>query len=140
MVERVPRFAHIAAVRYIGFAILASLLNLLSQRALLMLYGGAYAVALVVGTAVGLMVKFVLDKFWIFDDRGAITLADHGRQFGIYTLSGAGTTAIFWGMELLAWTIFHTHALVLAGGAIGLAIGYGVKYWLDRRFVFRRQP
>jgi len=135
------RAARIVTTRYVAFAILAGVLNLLSQRAVMALYDGplAVATALVVGTGVGLVAKFILDKFWIFEDRAAATLTDHGRQFGLYALSGAVTTTIFWGMELLSWTIFRTHRAALAGGTAGLAIGYAVKYRLDRRFVFRRR-
>ena len=46
------------------------------------------------------------------------------------------TTAIFWGTESLAWVIWQTDLAREAGALLGLAVGYMVKYRLDRRFVF----
>jgi putative flippase GtrA len=135
-----PPPVHITAPRYVAFAIVASGTNLLAQRGMLALYDGPFAidVAIALGTGMGLVLKFFLDKFWVFQDRARRGWVRHGRQFGLYTLSGGITTAIFWAMELLAWKFYHTRALLFAGGALGLAIGYSLKYWLDRRFVFGR--
>lgn len=95
-----------------------------------------FAAALVIGTGVGLVVKYVLDKRWIFDDRST-GLANHSRKFSLYALMGVFTTALFWGAETVAWLVWHTHAAREIGALVGLGIGYVVKYWLDRRFVFQ---
>ncbi|HWC63825.1 MAG TPA: GtrA family protein [Rhizomicrobium sp.] len=126
--------------RYIAFAAAASLANLGAQRGFLAVYDGPFAVtaAIVLGTGIGLVLKFLLDKFWIFEDRAERHWVDHGRQFGLYTLSGGVTTAIFWGTELLAWNLTRSQPMMLLGGAVGLTFGYSLKYWLDRRFVFGR--
>ncbi|MFD1195080.1 GtrA family protein [Seohaeicola saemankumensis] len=130
------------AVFYILFGILAAAANLGAQALvhavlppLAGLGGIAYWVALVFGTGVGLVVKYLLDKRWIFFDtsRG---LAAHGRQFSLYTLMGVATTVIFWGVQSIAFAIFGTRLMLYVGGAVGLAIGYVVKYRLDKRFVF----
>jgi putative flippase GtrA len=128
------------ASRYSAFAVAASLANLGAQRGFLALYDGPFAItaAIALGTGVGLVMKFVLDKYWIFEDRAERHWTEHGRQFGLYTLSGGVTTAIFWGTELLAWNLTHDHPMMLLGGAVGLTFGYSLKYWLDRRFVFGR--
>jgi putative flippase GtrA len=94
-----------------------------------------YWLALGVGTLIGLVVKYVLDKRWIFDDRST-GVAAHGRRFGLYTVMGLATTVIFWGMQTGFFHIFGTRTMLYVGGALGLAIGYVVKYRLDRRFVF----
>ena len=86
--------------RYSLFAVIATVMNLGTQRVSLAAYDGAAAllVAIFFGTGVGLVVKYLLDKYWIFADlRGGA--ATHGKQFGLYTLMGVATTAIFWGME-----------------------------------------
>ena len=126
-------------LRYAAFAVIAVLSNLGAQRAVLAVLpgGGGFVAALLVGTAVGLVVKYALDKRWIFQDRST-GVAAHGRRVSRYTLTGVVTTAIFWGSETLFWWAFGTHAMREVGAVIGLSIGYVMKYRLDRRFVFDR--
>lgn len=125
------------ALRYAAFAVVATLANLGAQRVVLAAFDmrGALAGAILAGTTVGLVVKYVLDKRWIFydDSRGA---AAHGRKFSLYTAMGVVTTMIFWGFETVFWYVWRTDAMRETGAVIGLAIGYAVKYELDRRFVF----
>ncbi|AXQ95948.1 GtrA family protein (plasmid) [Cereibacter azotoformans] len=126
-------------LRYGFFAVLATLANLGTQR--LVLLGGGEArlflPALAMGTLVGLVVKYLLDKQWIFFDRAA-GLGAHGRKFSLYTLMGVATTALFWGTETLFWWIGGTHAARETGAVLGLAVGYVVKYNLDKQYVFRQ--
>jgi len=126
-------------LRYAGFAVIAVLVNLATQRLVLAIGwpspGIGLAAAIAAGTATGLVVKYLLDKRWIFyDTQGG--LANHGRKFALYTTMGLITTAVFWGTETLFWLLWKTHAMREAGAVIGLAIGYITKYQLDRRFVF----
>ncbi len=124
-------------VWYALFAALSIVANLASQKLAFALYRGAAAVALSVGvgTAVGLVVKYALDKAWIF--RYAHRSVAHGmKTFVLYVAMGGATTAIFWGAEFGANALFHSEPARLAGGALGLVVGYVVKYRLDRRFVF----
>lgn len=124
-------------LRYTAFAVLATLVNLLTQRLVLAaIDGGAgFALAVFCGTATGLVVKYVLDRKWIFHDRST-GLATHGRKFGLYTAMGIVTTLIFWGTETAFWLAWRTELAREAGAVLGLAVGYVVKYNLDRRFVF----
>jgi putative flippase GtrA len=124
-------------LRYAAFAVLATLANLGTQR--LVLAGGddaaRFAVAVGAGTLVGLVVKYALDKRWIFGDRET-GLRAHGRKFTLYTVMGLVTTAIFWGTETAFWLLWRTDLMREAGAVLGLTVGYVVKYRLDRRFVF----
>lgn len=126
-------------LRYAAFAGLAMLANLAAQRGLLMVWPGSAATglapAIAFGTGAGLVVKYLLDKRWIFHDveRGARA---HGRKFALYTLMGVVTTVIFWGTETAFWLIWHSHVAREAGAVLGLTVGYAVKYRLDRRYVF----
>jgi putative flippase GtrA len=129
-------------LRYAGFAVLATLANLGAQRLVLAGLGpevvaeaAAFALAVAAGTAVGLVVKYMLDKRWIFDDRSTGARA-HGRRFGLYTVMGLVTTAIFWGTETAFWLLWGTDLMRELGAVLGLSVGYVVKYRLDRRFVF----
>ncbi|MEP3344954.1 MAG: GtrA family protein [Litoreibacter sp.] len=121
-------------LRYGIFAVLATFANLATQRVLLAGFGGL-AVAIFFGTLVGLVVKYILDKRWIFHDTSS-GVANHGKRFGLYSLMGVATTLIFWGFEYGFWSIWGTDLMRELGAIIGLAIGYVTKYNLDRRFVF----
>lgn len=128
------------ALRYAGFAAIATLANLGAQRAVLALGDGSqtgwFLTAMGVGTGVGLVVKYALDKRWIFYDttRGARA---QGAQFALYTVMGLVTTAIFWVTETVFWMIWGTDGARELGAILGLSVGYITKYLLDRRYVFR---
>nr|WP_255733633.1 GtrA family protein [Ruegeria sp. Ofav3-42] len=123
-------------LRYSCFAFLATVTNLGAQRVVFAAFGdNALIPAILVGTAVGLVLKYILDKRWIFYDLGAGFL-DHGKKFSTYTAMGIVTTAIFWGMETAFWLIWQTDLMRELGAILGLAIGYVVKFNMDRRFVF----
>jgi putative flippase GtrA len=88
-----------------------------------------------VGTAVGLVIKYILDKKYIFQFR-AKNISHDSFTFFLYTVMGIFTTIIFWGFEYAFDYIYDTKEMRYLGGIIGLAIGYYVKYKLDKRFVF----
>jgi len=129
----------VVAAKYALFAAVATGCNLGSQALMDRAYRGAVAVyaSLFVGTLVGLAVKYGLDKKFIFHD---LTQGFFGRgwQFVRYALTGVLTTAVFWGLELGAYHAFHSQAARYVGGAVGLALGYWLKYQLDKRLVFSR--
>nr|WP_255569821.1 GtrA family protein [Actibacterium sp. 188UL27-1] len=127
-------------MRYVVFALISTSVILGSQRLLLLIYSGwgAVELALVISTAAGLLVKYLLDKRWVFaDDRTSV--ADHTRQFSLYALMGVFPTLILWGVQYMFWLIWATPNMLTIGGVVGLAIGYVTKYQLDKRFVFNTQ-
>jgi hypothetical protein len=124
-------------VWYSIFAAISIAANIGSQKFAFWLYQGPFAVPLsvCVGTAMGLIIKYALDKAWIF--RYPHRSVAHGVQtFALYVAMGLGTTLIFWGVEFCADALFHSEAARLTGGALGLVLGYLAKYRLDKRFVF----
>ena len=121
---------------YLGFAGIAVASNLGAQALIHGLWppqGIAYWGALAIGTGVGLVVKYLLDKRWIFRDHST----EHVAQFSRYSLTGVATTAIFWGLQTGFYLIWDSRAMLYLGGGLGLGIGYFVKYQLDKRYVFR---
>ncbi|WP_110949063.1 GtrA family protein [Pseudomonas bohemica] len=126
------------AVIYTIFAIIATVANLGAQELAIYIYTGGYSVLVAVslGTGVGLLVKYVFDKRYIFSFQ-AVNAAQDSRTFFLYTLMGLATTVVFWGLELGFNHIFHTKEMRYVGGIVGLMIGYISKYQLDKRFVFR---
>lgn len=126
------------AIIYAILAFIATAANIGAQDLVIRGYRGAFAVLLsvMVGTGVGLVVKYVLDKRYIFRFR-ARDAAHDGRTFALYTLMGLATTVIFWGFEFAFDHLFDTKEMRYLGGIIGLAIGYLTKYHLDKHYVFR---
>lgn len=92
-----------------------------------------FILQLVVGTGVGFVFKFLVDKFLIFKEK---SLERTLRQLAIYTIFALLTTAIFWCVELLFLIIFSFENRELIGGFLGLSIGYTVKFFLDKKWVF----
>ena len=125
-------------IRYILFAVIATLANLGSQRIILGIDDTKYFFvgAIVTGTIVGLSIKYFLDKRWIFRDMST-GLQAHGRKLPLYILMGVFTTVIFWFLESVFWLIWKTDFMREIGAIIGLSIGYYVKYYLDKRYVFK---
>jgi putative flippase GtrA len=126
---------------YAVFAVLATFANLGAQALVVWLYPYAYAIeiSILAGTAVGLLIKYILDKRHIFDFQ-ADNLGHDGKLFALYSLMGVFTTALFWGVEYAFQWLFGTNAMRYLGGAIGLALGYVIKYHLDKRYVFVARP
>lgn len=125
------------AVLYSILALIATAANIATQDVVVRAWpaGHAVAVSVAAGTAVGPVVKYALDKRYIFAFR-ARNAAHDGATFALYTAMGVVTTAIFWGTEWLFHTLFGTATLRYVGAACGLAIGYWAKYHLDKRYVF----
>ena len=91
--------------------------------------------ALGAGTFAGFVFKFIADKFIVFEDKMDNSLEKTSKQLALYFSFAIITTAIFWGFEL-AFKILFTGDAYLIGGMIGLAIGYSIKFILDRKYVF----
>jgi putative flippase GtrA len=129
------------ALKYAIFAFVATAANIGAQDLVVRIYSGAFDImaSVIAGTAVGLVVKYVLDKRYIF--RFHTRSAAHDTQtFALYTLMGLATTGVFWGFEFGFHHLFESREMRYLGGVIGLAIGYLTKYHLDKRYVFRVAP
>ncbi len=128
------------AVAYAIFALMATAANIGAQDLVIRLYQGSFdiLISIIAGTGVGLFVKYLLDKRYIFRFRPRNGIHD-GQTFALYTLMGLVTTVIFWGFEFGFHQLFETRQMRYLGGVIGLAIGYVAKYHLDKRYVFRTE-
>lgn len=142
MVRRISEFLRsdrptLLVTKYALFAGLSIASNLGSQWVAGALYGGPLRIylMLVVGTSVGLIVKYLLDKSFIFFYQTE-TVAHDLRTFLLYVSMGVVTTAIFWGTELAFDALFSGDSAKYIGGFIGLTIGYTSKFFLDRKWVF----
>ena len=126
-------------LRYAVFACVAILTNILTQRLVLLIYAGIYSIyiAMFFGTLTGLIVKFLLDRAFIFYYRPK-NRVDSFFRFFLYSCMGILTTFIFWSVELLFDFLFPFDHAKYIGAAVGLTAGYTAKYFLDKRFVFRK--
>jgi putative flippase GtrA len=145
-------------IRYSIFAALATGINLLVQllftlagRALwaekvlpfsvfhtTVLAGDAvYWTALVAGTGAGFLVKYVLDKNFIFHHR-SVSAGAGVATILLYGVTAVITTLVFWSVQW-AFTLWGPEEFwKYVGGLCGLIPGYLLKYVLDKRFVFRK--
>ncbi len=124
------------AYRYTVFAAAATAVNLATQYISFLVYDDTYSlgVAILAGTATGLVTKYILDRKYIFyyvPNR----VSDDLGTFVKYTGTGVFTTIIFWGTEIAFDYFFGGYALYI-GAVVGLSIGYVIKYKLDKKLVF----
>jgi len=122
---------------YAIFAAISMMVNLLTQHIFFFLYSGigSLYVGMFSGTLTGLVVKYLLDKKFIFNYRIS-EKKDHLVKFTMYSFMGVFTTLIFWGCEIFFHHIIAGSSSKYIGAVIGLTIGYSIKYYLDKAFVF----
>ncbi|UJS24345.1 GtrA family protein [Thiothrix winogradskyi] len=125
------------ALTYALFALVAIIANIGTQAVIMYLYSGSFQLEFSVlgGTAIGLIIKYILDKQYIFHFKTK-NLAHNNKTFLLYTFTGIFTTLIFWGFEFGFHYLFQNDLLRYVGGIIGLLIGYIIKYRLDKKHVF----
>jgi len=125
------------AVLYTLFAVLSTAINIGSQMLSICIYKGQLSVeiSILVGTAMGLPLRYFLEKRYIFNFTSK-NLVHDGKLFVFYSAMGVITTLIFWGTEYAFHLIYDTDFMRYLGGIIGLSIGFYVKYQLDKKYVF----
>jgi len=125
------------AIKYAVFAAIATLFNLTFQFFSFTIYDDLYSlyIAMLIGTLAGLVCKYILDKKYIFYHIPK-NKKDDAKKFILYSFMGVFTTVIFWTTEIIFDTFSQHHAAKYIGAAIGLGIGYVLKYSLDKKYVF----
>jgi putative flippase GtrA len=132
-----PLSAHVIFIRYVAFAIVAGLTNIGSQEIFVRALPLAPIMASIFsGTVLGCFVKYLLEKRWVFLDEFGGHVAE-ARKIVLYGILGAGTTALFWAIELGFWYSLQTTEAKYIGAAIGLALANWIKFHLSKRYVFR---
>ncbi len=124
---------------YLLFAAISTIANLAAQEITSQVSPVApLATSILVGTVVGFATKYVLDKKWIFADPYA-GRREEMRKIWLYGAFSVITTLIFWGFEVAFWTIWGTKTAKYSGAVLGLAIGYALKFMLDRAYTFKER-
>lgn len=131
------KFSGHFVILYIVFASFSTIVNICSQMACIRLYSGLFAVeiSILVGTAAGLPLRYFLEKRYIFAFASK-NLAHDGKLFIFYSAMSVITTLIFWITEYVFHLIYDIDEMRYIGGVIGLAIGFFIKYQLDKKYVF----
>jgi putative flippase GtrA len=125
------------AIKYSAFSAISILFNLLFQYLSFLIYSDVAALylAMFIGTLAGLVTKYILDKKYIFHHE-PVNKKDDAKKFALYSFMGVFTTIIFWGAEITFDALFEWPNAKYYGAVIGLCIGYGIKYFLDKKYVF----
>ncbi|MFA5453937.1 MAG: GtrA family protein [Sulfurimonas sp.] len=126
------------ALWYALFALFSTAVNIAFQYLSFLVYSGNLSlyIAMFAGTVAGLILKYILDKKYIFFHKPK-SKKDDGKKFFLYSLMGLFTTFIFWGFEIGFDYMFDSQNAKYIGAVVGLSIGYAVKYFLDKKFVFK---
>jgi putative flippase GtrA len=124
-------------LKYSLFAVISTFFNLLIQYFSFGFYAGfgSLYVAMFLGTLVGLVAKYVLDKKFIFYHETK-EKKDNVKKFVLYSLMGVFTTILFWATEIAFATLSSDPNAKYLGAVVGLSIGYVIKYFLDKKYVF----
>lgn len=125
-------------IRYGFFAALSMLANLATQALVLASLGrgtSGLPIAIGAGTVAGFTLKYWLDKRWIFNTYSA-SIRQEARQIVLYGVFSVATTVLFWATEAVFALIWRSAVATYVGGAIGLCLGYALKYVLDGRYTF----
>lgn len=124
---------------YSLFALFAIVGNFLAQEISLYIYNKSpYSLwlSIFVGTFTGLFIKFYLDKKYIFKFKSSTNI--HNLQiFILYSIVGGSMTIFFWGIEFGFFYFFKSDIMKYIGGFIGLIFGYILKFFFDKKFVFK---
>jgi putative flippase GtrA len=125
------------AASYVLAAAAATVLNIAAQEITRKAFSeDALLASLSAGTAIGFIAKYLLDKEFVFADPYTGPSGE-SRKLILSLLFSVATTLLFWATEVIFWLVWQTQESKYAGAALGLAIGYGAKFVLDRAFVFR---
>ena len=116
---------------YFLFAVLVTFVNLVGQHIFLNFYENLF-LAVIAGSASGLVIKYALDSRIVFESDGGMDL----KTFIRYAFIGACITPVIWVVEVTFLNIFGTVFMRDVGAILGIALAYYIKYEMDKRFVF----
>lgn len=123
-------------LKYALFALAAIVLNIAVQRTVFFFdFPHSLFIAMGAGTFAGLVLKYILDKKFIFYYKTA-SMKHDAKKFVLYSFMGVLTTLVFWSIEVFFDRYITISASKYIGAFTGLTIGYILKYFLDKKFVF----
>ena len=94
-------------------------------------------IAMLNGTILGMILKYYLDKNFIF--YYVKKEFNNKNIFLLYIFTSIFTTIIFWAIELWFSYYVNINYSEYIGALVGLTLGYSLKYLLDKQLVFNNQ-
>ena len=91
---------------------------------------------LATATVAAFVFKYLADRFLVFKKEKYATAKKEIASIGLYTLFSVFTTLLFWAVQLSFKVYFQLEYL---GLVLGLATGYTIKFFLDKKFVLSYQ-
>ena len=119
--------------KYILFAILATTVNIFFQYLSFLLIEHKYElyIAMLNGTILGMILKYYLDKNFIF--YYVKKEFNNKNIFLLYIFTSIFTTILFWAIELWFSYYVNINYSEYLGALVGLTLGYSLKYLLDKQ-------
>ena len=126
-------------LKYILFAILAMTVNIFFQYLSFLLIDHKYElyIAILNGTILGMILKYYLDKNYIF--YYVKKKFNNKNIFLLYIFTSIFTTIIFLAIELWFSYYVNINYSEYIGALVGLTLGYSLKNLLDKQLVFNNQ-
>lgn len=127
-------------LKYSLFAAFSTIVNLFFQFISFTLYSGFLSlyIAMFFGTIAGFITKYILDKNFIFYYQATSKIKEY-RTIFFYMGSGIILTLFFWVFELFFYYFYQSDCAHYIGAAIGLCIGYFLKYHIDKNLTFKEK-
>lgn len=143
------KIIHKQYIFYLWFAILASFINLMIQKIVAwffywinreffstLVYKSvdiATLLKIFTATVIAFFFKYFVDKLFIFSVDKHSSSGEEIKRIGLYGFFAVFTTLLFWSTQLLFKVYLD---LEYVGAILGLGIGYTLKFFLDRHYVF----
>jgi putative flippase GtrA len=85
----------------------------------------------------GFVVKYILDKFYVFKDAIATKKEEYQKAL-LYGMMSIITTALYMSISWGFYFLVSPSSAKTTGALIGLLTGYTLKFFLDKKYVFRQ--
>ncbi|HNZ27471.1 MAG TPA: GtrA family protein [Spirochaetota bacterium] len=94
-----------------------------------------FGLKILCATIVAFLFKFLIDKHFIFQNKKD-GITKNIRQLFVYGFFAIFTTLIFWGTVFIFKLFLEKIIWEIIGSIIGLSVGYTLKFFLDKKYVF----
>jgi len=121
--------------RYFCVASSSIVLNILIQFLSVQIYRGIFFIELsiIIATLLTMPTRYFIEKNYVFY---GLQKSSDSLSFSMYTFSAIVSTIIFWSIEYSFHLIYYSDLLRYLGGILGLSIGFIIKFFIDKLYIF----